>query len=77
MPTPEIPNRVNDPFVLVHEIDAWMPEKIAAYKLRGFVEDVGGEVVESVPGLIRVRLGERSGLGTLSWLGLSKRNSTG
>ena len=75
-PTPEIPNRVNDPFVLVHEIDAWMPEKIAAYKLRGFVEDVGGEVVESVPGLIRVRLGG-SGLGTLSWLGLSRRNITG
>jgi serine/threonine-protein kinase len=73
------PVPANDPYVLVYEIDAWMPEKIAAYKLRGFVEDVGGEVVESVPGLIRVRLGERAGLGsgTLSWLGLARHNNTG
>lgn len=84
-PLPEPPKaepvavRTNDPYVLVYEIDAWMPEKIAAYKLRGFVEDVGGEVVESVPGLIRVRLGDRFGLGsgTLSWLGLGRRNSAG
>ena len=85
-PTPEsaqpagkVPPSANDPFVVVHQIDAWMPEKIAAYKLRGFVEDAGGEVIESVPGLIRVRLGERAGIGngTLSWLGLARRNNTG
>ena len=34
-----------------------MPETIATYKLRGFIHDVGGELVESVPGRIRVRLG--------------------
>jgi eukaryotic-like serine/threonine-protein kinase len=75
---PEIPDRIHDPFVVVHEIDAWMPEKIAAYKLRGFVEEVGGEVVESVPGLIRVRLGERPGIGsgTLTWLGLARPSSS-
>src|SRR5262249_26769029 len=36
---------------------AWMPEKIAAYKMRGFIGDVGGELVQSVPGRILVRLG--------------------
>ena len=39
-----------------------MPETIAVYKLRGFVHDADGEVVESVPGLIRVRLGGRGSL---------------
>jgi serine/threonine-protein kinase len=78
-PVSTIPDRLHDPYSVIHEIDAWMPEKIAAYKLRGFVEDVGGEVMESVPGLIRVRLGDRLGLGsgTLSWLGLTRRNSSG
>jgi serine/threonine-protein kinase len=56
-----------------------MPERIAEYKLRGFVEDVGGEVVESIPGKIRVQLGGRGsvyqppGAGPLSWLGLGRR----
>ena len=42
---------------IVHHIEAWMPEPIAVVKLRGFVQDVGGEPLESVPGKIRVRLG--------------------
>jgi eukaryotic-like serine/threonine-protein kinase len=35
-------------------------------------------VVESVPGLIRVRLGERPGIGsgTLTWLGLARPSSS-
>jgi hypothetical protein len=33
-----------------------MPEQIAMYKLKGFVEEVGGTIVDSKPGLIRVRL---------------------
>ena len=53
-----------------------MPEKIALYKLRGFVQDVGGDVVESVPGKIRVRIGgDRGGYtrrGAFSWLGIGK-----
>jgi serine/threonine protein kinase len=67
-----------DPFSIVHEFDAWMPEKIAAYKLRGFVQDAGGEVIESVPGRIRVRLGGKgtayaaSGVG--SWFSLSRKS---
>jgi eukaryotic-like serine/threonine-protein kinase len=68
-----------DRFALVQRLEAWMPEAIAGYKLRGFVEDAGGEVMESVPGRIRVRLGgkgsvyELAGRGSLSWLGLGRK----
>lgn len=72
------PAKQIDPFEVVHEMEAWMPETIASYKLRGFVQDVGGEVVESSPGLIRVRLGGKGSVyhvapGPLSWLGLGKQ----
>jgi serine/threonine-protein kinase len=72
---------VNDPFAMAYELEAWMPDAIATHKLRGFVEDAGGEVVESVPGRILVRLGTRGsvyfirGGGPLGWLGLGNRNS--
>src|SRR5262245_28162532 len=59
---------------LPFHLEAWMPEAIAIVKLRGFVHDAGGEVVESLPGLIKVRLGSRktpSG-GPLTWLGLRR-----
>jgi hypothetical protein len=46
----------SDPFVLSDVFEATLPEKLAALKLRGFIDDVGGEVVESEPGLIRVRV---------------------
>jgi serine/threonine-protein kinase len=64
-----------DPNAIVHTLEAWMPERIAVVKLKGFVDDVGGQVVESVPGMIRVRLGEREPAaaarpGFLSRLGL-------
>lgn len=60
--------QVNDPNAIVRYLEAWMPEKIAKHKLRGFVTEVGGEVVESVPGLIRLRLRQRS------WLGFGRRS---
>jgi serine/threonine protein kinase len=41
-----------------HRLEAWMPERIAVVKLRGFLEDMGGRVVESQPGMLRIRLGE-------------------
>ena len=57
-------------------MEAWMPEGIAIRKLRGFVHDCGGEVLESVPGLIRVRLGKnRTPTSSLSWLGFGKKSS--
>lgn len=37
-------------------LEAWMPEPVAVVKLRGFIQDVGGEILESEPGLIRFRL---------------------
>jgi serine/threonine-protein kinase len=57
-------------------MEAWMPEGIAIMKLRGFVHDAGGEVVESVPGLIRVRLGGRKSPTALSWFGLRRSSNT-
>src|SRR5262249_18418681 len=45
-----------NPRFLIDSVQAWMPEQIAAIKLRGFVHDIGGEVLDSEPGLIRVRL---------------------
>jgi serine/threonine-protein kinase len=55
-------------------MQAWMPESIAAYKLRGFIHDAGGEVVDTNKSRIRVLLGGRncayrSTNGKASWLG--------
>jgi serine/threonine-protein kinase len=66
-----------DPSVVVHSMEAWMPETIAVYKLRGFVQDVGGEVVQNEPGNIRVVLGKAgttySRSGALSWIGIGRK----
>ncbi|MGH7224277.1 MAG: serine/threonine protein kinase, partial [Gemmataceae bacterium] len=71
----------HDPFAVMHHLEAWMPERIAEYKLRGFIHDVGGEMIESVPGRIRVRFGGRGSVYTaprqgLSWLGIGRRATT-
>jgi serine/threonine protein kinase len=42
---------------VVKSFDAWMPEPIAVMKLRGFIQDFNGEVVESEPGRIRAYFG--------------------
>jgi serine/threonine protein kinase len=75
---PATPPPLTDPLAVVHLLEAWMPEKIATYKLRGFIQDVGGELVESVPGKISVRLGGKGCVYSapargLSWLGLGRR----
>jgi serine/threonine-protein kinase len=80
-PTPAPTNVLADydPGVVVHHLQAWMPEKIAVYKMRGFVNESDGEIIENMPGLIRVRLGGKNspygprGNGPLSWLGLGRR----
>jgi serine/threonine protein kinase len=55
-----------------HSIEAVMPEAMAMIKLKGYIYDLGGEVVESIPGLIRVRLPkpqtEKKKSGLFSWL---------
>jgi len=67
-----------DPNAVFYRLEAWMPETIAIHKLRGFMQDIGGEVLESVPGHIRVRVGGPDGgsaLGkSLSWLGRARKN---
>jgi eukaryotic-like serine/threonine-protein kinase len=77
-PTPPPPILVNDPSAIVQHLEAWMPETIAAYKLRGFIHESGGDLVESVPGKISVRLGGKGCVYTaptrgLSWLGIGCR----
>lgn len=44
------------PGAVVYPMEAWMPESIAVIKLQGFISGVGGEMLENVPGLLRVRL---------------------
>ncbi len=46
-----------DPRAVVYQLEAWMPQTIAVRKLRGFIDDVGGEIVSNGPGQIHVRLG--------------------
>jgi len=49
---------VIDSQAIIYHLEAYMPHSIAEHKLRGFVQDAGGELLESIPGLIRVRLGD-------------------
>jgi serine/threonine-protein kinase len=65
--------------MVAYQLQAWMPEAVATFKVRGFVQDVGGEVIESLPGRVRVRLGKAGGRyalpkSRLSWLGLGGRD---
>ncbi|MFO0850899.1 MAG: serine/threonine-protein kinase [Gemmataceae bacterium] len=50
------PARPEDKYVLSDTFEAALPERLAAAKLRGFVEDTNGLVVASDPGLIRVHI---------------------
>jgi serine/threonine-protein kinase len=53
------PNQlVIDSQAIIYHLEAYMPHAIAEHKLRGFVQDAGGELLESIPGLICVRLGD-------------------
>ena len=61
---------------LPFSMDAWMPELIALMKLRGFVQDYGGEVLESTQRLVRVRLHRARGCaGSGAWFSFSRRSS--
>jgi serine/threonine-protein kinase len=67
-----------DAHTIVYRLEAWMPEAIAVHKLYGFMNDVGGEVVESLPGLVQVRLGGarsayRFTKARFSWVRLRRR----
>jgi len=64
---------------VVRQMDAWMPESIAVIKLQGFITGVGGEILENIPGLVRVRLPRKTAAreppksGLFGILGQSKR----
>lgn len=69
---------------LADVVEAWMPEQIAVVKLRGFAEDCGGEIIDSEPGIVRVRLPAPGppaeaapARGFLGWLGLGKKRASG
>jgi hypothetical protein len=53
-PAPSLPA---DPYQINHEFNAFLPERMVAAKIRGFVDDLQGEVLASEPGIIRMRLG--------------------
>lgn len=55
---PSAPVVAADRHALRQEFETNMPEAMAMLKLKGFLNDLGSTVVESVPGIIRVRLGE-------------------
>jgi hypothetical protein len=59
LPTAELPiaDEVDDPYHITRRFELVIPERLAAAKLRGFVEDVRGEVLASEPGLIRMHVG--------------------
>ncbi len=79
IPNPALQLALQEPNSIVHQLQAYMPDGIASYKLRGFVDEAGGQVVESVPGKIRIRLGGKGSpysvpvIGPFSWLGIGKK----
>jgi len=49
------PEPISEPNTLVRKAEAWMPDRIAVIKLGGFLQDKGGEVLSSQPGLLQAR----------------------
>ena len=69
------PQLVTDPNALTFTMEAWMPESIAVVKLRGFAHDADGQIVESVPGVVRMKLGPNGKVArstNTGWFGLKK-----
>jgi serine/threonine protein kinase len=65
-----------DPNTLTFVMEAWMPESVAVIKLRGFAHDADGQIVESVPGVVRMRIGPNGRVGRApasgGWFGFRK-----
>lgn len=55
---PPLPD-ILDPATMAYQMQAWMPQAVASFKLTGFIHDVRGELIESLPGKIRVLLGAK------------------
>lgn len=77
LPTNLAPPGESSPDAVVHHLEAWLPESMAVLKLRGFAQDTGGEIVESAPGLIRLRFRDGAAAapargGLFSWFSRSE-----
>jgi serine/threonine-protein kinase len=82
---PEPPLRAARRHQVQQSIEAYMPESMAIFKLKGFIQDLGGEVVATSPGLIRVLLPEPTSASSksddltwgslFSWLGGKKEEA--
>jgi len=55
---PRTASEMKDPNAEVFTLTVNMPESMALVKIKGFVHDLKGNIAESVPGLIRVRIPE-------------------
>lgn len=68
------PQLLNDPNALTFSMEAWMPESIAVVKIQGFAHDADGQIVDSVPGVVRMKLGPGTNYsrGQSTWFGLRK-----
>jgi hypothetical protein len=84
-PPPPEPRRAAtaDPFQVADEFEITLPERMAAAKIRGFVEDHRGLVVSSEPGVILLQLGlpdgykppANQGSSILRWISTVRRPS--
>lgn len=75
-PKPAGPILLNDPNTLSFTMEAWMPESIAIMKLRGYAGDHGGHIMDSVPGMVTLRVApalKDSRATSRSWLGFSRK----
>lgn len=52
-----VPSAAVDPFTFFDRFEATLPPKLAATKIKGFVEEVDGTVIESEPGHIQLSIG--------------------
>ena len=68
------PQLLADPNALSFAMEAWMPESIAVVKLQGFAHDADGQIVDSVPGVVRMKLGPGGAhsRGQTTWFGLKR-----
>lgn len=74
-PAPPVDEPSADPEALVETLEAYMPEASAAYKVKAFVEEFSGKVLETKPGMIRFwfRAPSKESLSLLSLVGLRRR----
>ncbi len=66
-----------NPDAIVEQLEAWLPEQIAICKLQGFADATGGQLVTSLPGLIRFAFRDTQVVarppGLFSWLGVGRK----